>query len=199
MSKEESVFITKYIEILKFKSLVRNQNVKIIKPINTKGNDSNPTKLKLPYIKVLKKNESSTARNNIQTTSVNKTINNEKNNKDNKSIKDKKEYNNNVVKSVEDIPKKNIKVISDEVYQRLLHNGSNLKLLEKSNSAGDINESPNNSNSKEEIDKEKEKEQKKIKIKLPFLSNIKSRYKDYNESNLKRIINRSLNDLELKN
>ena len=48
MSKEESVFIKKYIEILKFKSLVRNQNVKIIKPINTKGNDNNPTKLKLP-------------------------------------------------------------------------------------------------------------------------------------------------------
>ena len=204
MSKEDSVFIKKYIEILKFKSLVRNQKVKIIKPINTKGNDNNPTKLKLPYIKILKKNESSTARNNIQTTSVDKTLNNEKINKDNKSMKEKivsykekKEYNNNVIKSVEDIPKKNIKVISDEVYQRLLHNSPNLQLLEKSGSAGDIHESPNNSNTKDE--NEKEKDQNRIKIKLPFLANIKSRYKDYNESNLKRIINRSLNDLELKN
>ena len=59
-----------------------------------------------------------------------------------------------------------IKVISDEVYQRLLHNSSNLQLLEKSGSAGDIHESPNNSNTKDE--NEKEKDQNRIKIKLPF-------------------------------
>ena len=39
MSKrEESIFIKKYVEILKFKSLVRNQKVKIIKPITNKKN-----------------------------------------------------------------------------------------------------------------------------------------------------------------
>ena len=36
-------------------------------------------------------------------------------------------------------------------------------------------------------------------IKLPFLSNIKSRYKDYNEANLRKVINRSLNELDIKN
>ena len=205
MSKEESVFIKKYIEILKFKSLVRNQKVKIIKPTNTKASNNNPAKLKLPYIKIIKKNESSTARNNIPSTSINKTLNSEKNNKDNKSPKDKiidykrkKIYNLKVIKSVEDIPKKNIRVISDEVYQRLLNNSNNLQLLEKSNSASDIHENiPNSKNSKD--DKENENEKKKILIKLPFLANIKSRYKDYNDSNLKKIISRSLNDLELKN
>ena len=219
MSKEESIFIKKYIEILKFKSLVRNQKVKIIKPINTKGsNNNNIAKFKLPYIKILKKNESSTARYNVQTTSVNKTLNNEKNKKEVKDIKkdikeiksvkeviiikkekEKKEINNNVIKSVEDRPKKNIKVISDEVYQRLLNNNRNLQLLEKSNSALDIHQNNSNSKDDKENEKEKEKEKKKILIKLPFLSNIKSRYKDYNESNLKKIINRSLNESELKN
>ena len=71
-SKEESVFIKKYIEILKFKSLVRNQKVKIIKPARTKENDINKPKVQLPYIQILRKKDSSTERYHLQTTDVNK-------------------------------------------------------------------------------------------------------------------------------
>ena len=199
MSQNESVFIKKYIEILKFKSIVRNQKVKIINPLKSKGKNSNENKIKLPFIKILKKNESTSSRSHIQTTSVNKTVNNEKNNKDSKSMKDinsikeSKDFVVNFMRSVEDVPKKVIKAISDDAYQRLLNNNKRLELLEKSIVSSEI---------KEDL-KEKEylklkEERNRIMIKLPFLTNIKSRYKDYNESNLKRIINRSLNELEIK-
>ena len=199
MSQNESVFIKKYIEILKFKSIVRNQKVKIINPLKSKGKNSNENKIKLPFIKILKKNESTSSRSHIQTTSVNKTVNSEKNNKDSKSMKDinsikeSKDFVVNFMRSVEDVPKKVIKAISDDAYQRLLNNNKRLESLEKSIVSSEI---------KEDL-KEKEylklkEERNRIMIKLPFLTNIKSRYKDYNESNLKRIINRSLNELEIK-
>ena len=206
MSKRDSVFIRKYIEVLKFKSIVRNEKIKIINPLKSKDKTDNSNKLKLPYIKILKKDESSTTRSNVQTIPDNKTINNAQDNKERKgykSIKEKNSFKNNidiginVMKSVPDIPKKCVKVISDEVYQRLLNNNyMKLGLLEKSNSAADIKEAESNRNLQEEKEKE---ERNKIMIKLPFLANIKSRYKDYNESNLNKIIKRSLNDLELKN
>ena len=49
-------------------------------------------------------------------------------------------------------------------------------------------------------EKEKEKEEKaKLLVKLPFLNNVKSRYKDYNDINYKKLlINRSLNEIEYK-
>ena len=189
MSKrEESIFIKKYVEILKFKSLVRNQKVKIIKPMTNKKKEGELPKIKLPYIKILK-NESPPLRDNAQTTSNDIKNNNEKDTlKTSRGIKENN-------KSIDDVRKKNIKVISDDFYRRLLKNNNNNNnkdnTLEKSNSALNIHEE----SSKDDKDKEK-----KLIIKLPFLSNIKSRYKDYNnDANLKKVINRSLNDMDLKN
>ena len=196
--KQESVFIKKYIEILKFKSIVRNQKVKIIKPLNTKDSGDSKKKLKLPYIKIIKKTDnSSTARASLHSTSINKSSKYDKNilNKEKEKQKEKEKEKERicVMKSLEDIPKKNIKVISNDLYQRLLNNNPKLDFLEKSNSAENIQ------NVQQELNNKEEKEKSRIVIRLPFLANIKSRYKDYNEPNLKRIINRSLNDLELKN
>ena len=191
-SKEESVFIKKYIEILKFKSLVRNQKVKIIKPARTKENDINKPKVQLPYIQILRKKDSSTERYHLQTTDVNKVNKDVKLSKENMSpVKEKKEKNFNKV--TENEPKKNIKIINNDLYQRLLNNNSNtiFQSIEKSSSAAEIGKINSN---------EKEKEKKRLIIKLPFLVNIKSRYKDYNynETNLKRIVNKSLNELEMQ-
>ena len=191
--RQESIFIKKYVEILRFKSLVRNQKVKIIKPTKTKKCDEYTPKIKLPYIKVLKNDESPIKRANAQTTSdnnrSNKKNNRYMNKKDNlKTLRGIREINN----STDDAPKKIVKAISDNLYQRLLNNNLKVDNLEKSNSAVNILEELSKD------DKEKEKE-KRLMIKLPFLSNIKSRYKDYNEANLRKVINRSLNELDIKN
>ena len=191
--RQESIFIKKYVEILRFKSLVRNQKVKIIKPTKTKKSDEYTPKIKLPYIKVLKNDESPIKRANAQTTSDNNRSNKKNNRymkeKDNlKTLRGIREINN----STDDAPKKIVKAISDNLYQRLLNNNLKVDNLEKSNSAENILEVLSKD------DKEKEKE-KRLMIKLPFLSNIKSRYKDYNEANLRKVINRSLNELDIKN
>ena len=191
--RQESIFIKKYVEILRFKSLVRNQKVKIIKPTKTKKSDEYTPKIKLPYIKVLKNDESPIKRANAQTTSDNNRSNKKNNRymkeKDNlKTLRGIREIN----KSTDDAPKKIVKAISDNLYQRLLNNNLKVDNLEKSNSAVNILEELSKD------DKEKEKE-KRLMIKLPFLSNIKSRYKDYNEANLRKVINRSLNELDVKN
>ena len=191
--RQESIFIKKYVEILRFKSLVRNQKVKIIKPTKTKKCDEYTPKIKLPYIKVLKNDESPIKRANAQTTSDNNRSNKKNNRymkeKDNlKTLRGIREIN----KSTDDAPKKIVKAISDNLYQRLLNNNLKVDNLEKSNSAVNILEELSKD------DKEKEKE-KRLMIKLPFLSNIKSRYKDYNEANLRKVINRSLNELDIKN
>ena len=191
--RQESIFIKKYVEILRFKSLVRNQKVKIIKPTKTKKSDEYTPKIKLPYIKVLKNDESPIKRANAQTTSDNNRSNKKNNRymkeKDNlKTLRGIREIN----KSTDAAPKKIVKAISDNLYQRLLNNNLKVDNLEKSNSAVNILEELSKD------DKEKEKE-KRLMIKLPFLSNIKSRYKDYNEANLRKVINRSLNELDVKN
>ena len=191
--RQESIFIKKYVEVLRFKSLVRNQKVKIIKPTKTKKCDEYTPKIKLPYIKVLKNDESPIKRANAQTTSDNNRSNKKNNRymkeKDNlKTLRGIREIN----KSTDDAPKKIVKAISDNLYQRLLNNNLKVDNLEKSNSAVNILEELSKD------DKEKEKE-KRLMIKLPFLSNIKSRYKDYNEANLRKVINRSLNELDIKN
>ena len=191
--RQESIFIKKYVEILRFKSLVRNQKVKIIKPTKTKKSDEYTPKIKLPYIKVLKNDESPIKRANAQTTSDNNRSNKKNNRymkeKDNlKTLRGIREIN----KSTDAAPKKIVKAISDNLYQRLLNNNLKVDNLEKSNSAVNILEELSKD------DKEKEKE-KRLMIKLPFLSNIKSRYKDYNEANLRKVINRSLNELDIKN
>ena len=191
--RQESIFIKKYVEILRFKSLVRNQKVKIIKPTKTKKSDEYTPKIKLPYIKVLKNDESPIKRANAQTTSDNNRSNKKNNRymkeKDNlKTLRGIREIN----KSTDGAPKKIVKAISDNLYQRLLNNNLKVDNLEKSNSAVNILEELSKD------DKEKEKE-KRLMIKLPFLSNIKSRYKDYNEANLRKVINRSLNELDTKN
>ena len=193
--RQESIFIKKYVEILRFKSLVRNQKVKIIKPTKTKKCDEYTPKIKLPYIKVLKNDESPIKRANAQTTSDNNRSNKKNNRymkeKDNlKTLRGIREIN----KSTDGAPKKIVKAISDNLYQRLLNNNLKVDNLEKSNSAENILEEL----SKDDKEKEKEKE-KRLMIKLPFLSNIKSRYKDYNEANLRKVINRSLNELDIKN
>ena len=191
--RQESIFIKKYVEVLRFKSLVRNQKVKIIKPTKTKKSDEYTPKIKLPYIKVLKNDESPIKRANAQTTSDNNRSNKKNNRymkeKDNlKTLRGIREIN----KSTDNAPKKIVKAISDNLYQRLLNNNLKVDNLEKSNSAVNILEELSKD------DKEKEKE-KRLMIKLPFLSNIKSRYKDYNEANLRKVINRSLNELDIKN
>jgi len=83
--RQESIFIKKYVEILRFKSLVRNQKVKIIKPTKTKKSDEYTPKIKLPYIKVLKNDESPIKRANAQTTSDN----NRSNKKNNRYMNEK--------------------------------------------------------------------------------------------------------------
>ena len=191
--RQESIFIKKYVEILRFKSLVRNQKVKIIKPTKTKKSDEYTPKIKLPYIKVLKNDESPIKRANAQTTSDNNRSNKKNNRymkeKDNlKTLRGIREIN----KSTDGAPQKIVKAISDNLYQRLLNNNLKVDNLEKSNSAVNILEELSKD------DKEKEKE-KRLMIKLPFLSNIKSRYKDYDEANLRKVINRSLNELDIKN
>ena len=191
--RQESIFIKKYVEVLRFKSLVRNQKVKIIKPTKTKKCDEYTPKIKLPYIKVLKNDESPIKRANAQTTSDNNRSNKKNNRymkeKDNlKTLRGIREIN----KSTDAAPKKIVKAISDNLYQRLLNNNLKVDNLEKSNSAVNILEELSKD------DKEKEKE-KRLMIKLPFLSNVKSRYKDYNEANLRKVINRSLNELDIKN
>ena len=62
------------------------------------------------------------------------------------------------------------------------------------------NKIPQRTKPKEQEEKEKEKEEKaKLLVKLPFLNNVKSRYKDYNDINYKKLlINRSLNEIEYK-
>ena len=141
--KEESIFIKKYVEILRFKSLVKNQKIKIIKPGKSKDNDN---KIKLPFIKIIKKNDSSTSRVPVSTT-INKTSNNEKNSKESKDVKSIKEYgkDKNFIRFTEDNSKKSIKVISNDLYQRLLQNNPKLDILEKSSSAGNIHEDLMNS------------------------------------------------------
>ena len=203
MKNEESIFIKKYVEILKFKSLIRKQKFKIINPAKSKKIDDNPKKIQLPYIKILKKNESNTARS-VPKTTVIQTNNDYNNNKNEnktivKNILSKKEEainNNNLIRSTESAPKKYVKVIRDDVYQRLLNNKPDL-LLEKSNSSSDIRNTEKEAKEREREEKE-EKEKTKLIVKLPFLKNIKSRYKDYNELNYKKLINRSLNELEYK-
>ena len=196
MDKEESIFIKKYVEILKFKSLIRNQKIKIINPLTSKKKDDDCKKVKLPYIKIIKNNQSNTTRSVPKTTVIQTSDNN--NNKINiiKNVLTKKEENKIFNKYTEETQKKNIKVISDDLYQRLLNNKP--ELLEKSNSSIDIKNLQ--IIQKEQEEKEKEKEEKaKLLVKLPFLNNVKSRYKDYNDINYKKLlINRSLNEIEYK-
>ena len=65
----------------------------------------------------------------------------------------------NFIRFTEDNSKKSIKVISNDLYQRLLQNNPKLDILEKSSSAGNIHEDLMNSKSKE-----KEESDKKFKI-----------------------------------
>ena len=109
MDKEESIFIKKYIEILKFKSLIRNQKIKIINPLTSKKKDDDCKKVKLPYIKIIKKNQSNTTRSVPKTTVIQTSDNN--NNKINiiKNVLTKKEENKIFNKYTEETQKKKYK------------------------------------------------------------------------------------------
>ena len=201
MNDEEiSVFIKKYKQILKFKEEATKKDSKRIKrnKVKTAGanNNTQNTNIILPNI-VNKRNINSQInshinRNNSENFSVNRNKKNIKQIADINKIIDKvkknsKEYRKFIQQQGDISPKKNIKVISDNVYQRLQKKNENMDLLKSNNSADDTN-----LNSSKDVIVKNEKS-----IKLPFLANIKSKYKDYDgENNRKRLLNQSvaLND-----
>ena len=194
MSNDDiSVFIKKYKQILKFKAEAtkkENSDKKRFKIKTAEQNDdTQKTNIILPNI-VNQRNANSQLsshfnRNNSESYSINR------NKKDINKIKDlnkiiekvkknSKEYRQFIQKEGDISPKKNIKIISDNFYQRLQKKSD---VLDLNNSADDtILNSDNDNNEKNE----------KL-IKLPFLINVKSRYKDYDvEKNRKKLLNKSM-------
>ena len=195
MDEETSIFMKKYRQILKFKSQAIKKKIKIHKNNDNKieSNKKNNINI-LPNINNVRNSVSSQSKkieyhqkNNNQNTSINKSqksqpksydiykiIDNAKNNR--------KEYKKFISQQSDLSHKKNIKIIKDTLYQRLL------KKVEKDDKFP-LNNSADNS----KIDSSDNINKSKPIIKLPFLANIKSRYKNYNEqSNKKLSINKSL-------
>ena len=195
MDEETSIFMKKYKQILKFKSQaikkklkIHNNNDNIIE--SNKKNNINI----LPKIKNLRNSVSSQSnkikyneKNSIENTSINKSKKSQPKLYDIYKIIDtaknnRKEYRKFISQQSDISPKKNIKIIKDTLYQRLL------KKVEKDDKF-QLNNSTENSKINSSIDANKNKPV----IKLPFLVNIKSRYNNYNKQNNKKIsTNKSL-------
>ena len=195
--KETSIFIQKYKHILNFKSQVQKKsktneryvNYKTIEKNNNINNDNdndNEKSMKLlPYInnnlksvnsemyikEQLDKNnfkiKNSTEfpqKNDNSTNNLFEEINNLK--------KSGKEYREFIIKCSDISPKKNIKIINDDLYNRLIK-----KSVQDEKNL--VNNSLEESIIKNYLN-DKDKENKPTII-LPFLKNVKSRYKDYND------------------
>ena len=210
MDEETSIFIKKYKQILKFKSEATKKNQKN-KRYNFNTNDSNIISNQnnnienfenkksfniLPKINISTIRNSTTSQNkikeveNIQKNGKEKNslnINNKNKEKfdlykeANKLKNNSKEYKIFISKQSDIAPKVNIKLINNTLYQRLLKKSEKSDKNQLNNSLDDtkINTSNDDKN--------------KPSIKLPFLSNIKSRYNNYNEDKNKKMpLNKSL-------
>ena len=210
MDEETSIFIKKYKQILKFKSEATKKNQKN-KRYNFNTNDSNIISNQnnnlenfenkksfniLPKINISTIRNSTTSQNKIkeveniqknrkEMNSLN--INNKNKEKfdlykeANKLKNNSKEYKKFISKQSDIAPKVNIKLINNTLYQRLLKKSEKNDKNQLNNSLDDtkINTSNDDKN--------------KPSIKLPFLSNIKSRYNNYNEDKNKKMpLNKSL-------
>ena len=210
MDEETSIFIKKYKQILKFKSEATKKNQKN-KRYNFNTNNSNIISNQnnnlenfenkksfniLPKINISTIRNSTTSQNkikeveNIQKNGKEKNslnINNKNKEKfdlykeANKLKNNSKEYKKFISKQSDIAPKVNIKLINNTLYQRLLKKSEKSDKNQLNNSLDDtkINTSNDDKN--------------KPSIKLPFLSNIKSRYNNYNEDKNKKMpLNKSL-------
>ena len=190
MDEDTSVFFKKYQQILKFKAEATKKN-KIIDRYKIKTSDSTNDKNKLnvlPNININRNNISSqmNSRELSQKNKKEKYYANEKNKY--KMIKiNSKEYRDFIIEQGDISPKKNIKIIDDNFYNRLQKKGEIFERLKLNNSADDtkLNSSIENN---------------KPTIKLPFLINVKSRYKDnIVEKNRRELLDRFLVDPEKQN
>ena len=210
MDEETSIFIKKYKQILKFKSEATKKNQKnkrynfntnnsniIVNQNNNLENFENKKSFNiLPKINISTIRNSTTSQNKIkeieniqkngkEMNSLN--INNKNKEKfdlykeANKLKNNSKEYKKFISKQSDIAPKVNIKLINNTLYQRLLKKSEKNDKNQLNNSLDDtkINTSNDDKN--------------KPSIKLPFLSNIKSRYNNYNEDKNKKMpLNKSL-------
>ena len=189
VEEQTSAFLKKYKQILNFKNQARTRdssesnNNHLISHENSNKNISKKNVSFLPKLSNIKNNSSSQKYTKVEWQKNNNIM--EKKNQANINYisvnNTGKEYRNFIKKYANVSPKKNIEVISDELYKRLL-----------------------NQNGKEYIDEEvnensiiikPKKEKKKQKIILPFLANVKSRYNNYNDK--KYNFNESINNENL--
>ena len=206
MDEETSNFIKRYKQILYFKSKATrkiNKAININTDNSTDNNSNNNEENKkqliiLPYINnnrkiqssQMKYNKSYVKKLNEKIPSSNRNIN--KKMKLNEITElNRKEYKQFIIEQSDMSPKKNVKVINNALYNRLLKKDRYDILLNNSADDSKINSSKEN------------KDNNKISIKLPFLSNIKSRYLDYKDNSASKIllesdINKSSNPQEHK-
>ena len=198
MDEETSIFMKKYKQILKFKNQAIKKNSKLLKN-NYKKTDSsinNNNINVLPNINNTRKSASYKMKkieNYQKISQENLSIN--KSRKSPKKVlniyrildkvkSDGKEYKKFISQQSDMNPKKNIKIIKDSLYKRLLKKTEKGDKVHFNNSADDnkLNSSNDNNDNKN-----------KPVIKLPFLANIKSRYNNYNEDkNKKELLNKIL-------
>ena len=195
MDEETSNFIKKYKQILQFKSRATKKINSKMKRYNiTADNNKKPLNI-LPYIYNNRQSQSSQINIEANTNrySLIKTPSNNINKNTKKELKmnellekmrtNRKEYRQFIIEQSDMRPKINIRAIDDDLYSRLLKRDNSINSMDDSK----VNTSKEN----------KDENINKVRIKLPFLSNIKSRYLDYNEENKKRLlenINNSIND-----
>ena len=184
VEEQTSVFLKKYKQILNFKTQVKKRvssdsnNNHLIHNDNSNKNIKIKNMNILPKLNPMKKNPSSQKYTKEEWQKNNSII--IKKNQDNKNYisvnNTGKEYRNLIKKYANIAPKKNIEVISEVLYKRLLNQNG------KEYEEDEINEN---------ILLNPKEEKKKPKIILPFLANIKSRYNNYNDK--KDIFNESNN------
>ena len=184
VEEQTSAFLKKYKQILNFKTQVKKRvssdsnNNHLIHNDNSNKNIKIKNMNILPKLNPMKKNPSSQKYTKEEWQKNNSII--IKKNQDNKNYisvnNTGKEYRNLIKKYANIAPKKNIEVISEVLYKRLLNQNG------KEYEEDEINEN---------ILLNPKEEKKKPKIILPFLANIKSRYNNYNDK--KDIFNESNN------
>ena len=202
VEEEKSIFIKKYQQILKFKSQV-SKKIKLYKKENNKesininvintnnnnlSNNKKSLKILLPNIKILRKTSSSQAdlkvndqkliKNNQKKSAVDMNQSSKNNSGDifkeiMNTKKNGQEYKKLISKYGDAFPKKKVEVISKSLYNRLLNRFDKDENIQPNKNNDDSNKKNNLSNDKEE--------KKSKKILLPFLANVKSRYKNYND------------------
>ena len=184
VEEQTSAFLKKYKQILNFKTQIKKRvssdsnNNHLIHNDNSNKNIKIKNMNILPKLNPMKKNPSSQKYTKEEWQKNNSII--IKKNQDNKNYisvnNTGKEYRNLIKKYANIAPKKNIEVISEVLYKRLLNQNG------KEYDEDEINEN---------ILLNPKEEKKKPKIILPFLANIKSRYNNYNDK--KDIFNESNN------